>query len=517
MAFIGKKKKKKERKKASLERIFGKMLDRLSSKPRIGGLQITNGGLEYVFSEARPPRAFSVKFPVGALRDGRMQKREDFVAVAKKLHELADTEKKRKPIQVVVSLPAAAVYTQSFSVPNIDEERLEESAALNLQMLSPVPKDEAYLSFEVLNETQDKFELLGAFVEKKIVDDFRVALVESGFFPIAFEFPSRSLTRLIAKVSPQDGKPSLAMHVSSDGIDFFIVRNGALLFDYFRSWTSIQGSETAIQKDLFLSTIVSETQKVANFVLSHYKERLEKVHLMAPAMMNEIQGALTEKIGVSVQLLTLEDSALPAAWYVPLGASEREFKDGTREAVNLNNESARDIFFQEHSLSFLYFWRRLAGSVAVLFIAAFLLAYSFLEGQLGSLENQLQNSRAEADARELSTLKEKAESFNAIVADLGREPRKLNEWKTVLSEIGEAAKAGGVTVDRIGIISFSSPVAMIARAPDNSATLAFKTALSSRKGFSQVDVPLLSIHELEDGSVGFNVSFIVDPSALQSK
>lgn len=511
------KKEKNKKKKTSLDFFFGKLFDRLSSRPKIGGLQITNGGLEYVFSETTPPKAYSVKFPPGVLKDGRLQKRDEFIATAKKLYDLIDIDKKKKLAQVIVSLPATCVYTQGFSVPNIDEERLEESAALNLQMLSPVPKDEAYMSFEVIEESRDRFDLLGAFVEKKVVDDFREGLNRANFYSIAFEFPSQSLTRLMARVVPMDSKPSLATHVSSDGIDFFIIRNGSLLFDYFRSWASIQGSETTIQKELFMSTIVGETQKVANFVLSRYKDRLEKVYLMAPAMEAEIKSALTERVGVSVESLVLPNEKLPTVWYVPLGASAREFKDGKRDAINLNNESASDIFFQEHSLSFLYFWRRLASAVAVVFLAAFILAYSFLNGQLESLENQLENSQAQANAPELSELKTKAETFNAVVADLGREPRKLKEWQAILSTIGEIARAERVTIDRIGIISFDSPILMNARAPDNSATLAFKNALVSRKGFSQVDVPLLSIKELEDGSVGFTVSFVADVSALQGK
>src|SRR3989344_1027417 len=499
-----------KKKKTSLDFFFGKIFDRLSSRPKMGGLQVTNSGLSYVFSEAKPPKAYSVKFPPGTLKDGRMQKRDDFIAAGKKLYELIDTDRKKKPAQVIVSLPALTVYTQSFSVPNIDEERLEESAALNLQMLSPVAKDEAYMSFEVIEETRDKFDLLGAFVEKRLVDDFRNALQSANFYCIAFEFPSLSLTRLIGRTVPVDGKPALAMHVSSDGIDFFIVRNGALLFDYFRSWTSIQGSEATIQKELFMNTLVGETQKVANFVLSRYKDRLEKVYLMAPSMEEEIKSALSEKVGVSVSPLAIPDAGLPTVWYVPFGASAREFKDGKRDAINLNDESASDIFFQEHSLSFLYFWRQLASAAAVVLIAAYVLGYSFLNGHLVSLRGQFENSRSQANASELQALKEKADGFNATILDLSREPRKIAEWKIVLSEIGEIAKAERVTVERIGVVSFGAPVLMNARAPNNAATLAFKNALVARKGISKVDVPLLSIKELEDGSVGFTVSFLVD-------
>lgn len=492
------------------------LFDRLSSKPRVGGLFVTNGGLEYVLS-GKEPRAFAVKFPDGVVRDGRVQKIPELIVATKKLFELADTEHKRRPLQVVVSLPAADVYTQSFSVPNIDREKLEESAALNLQILSPVSKNDAYMSAEVIGETPDKYDLLGAFIEKKIVDGFREGFISAGFFPIAFEFPALSLTRLMKQSIMTDDHPSLVMHVSGDGVDFFIVKNSTLHFDYFRSWQSIQGAEIAIQKNLFISTIVAETQKVSNFVMSRFKEKLARVYLVTPAFQPEIVEALNGQLGITPIPLSISSMKLPPAWYVPLGASLREFKDPSFDGINLNNASASDIFFEEHSLSFLFFWRRISVLVGLFFLVAFLIAYSFLGEQLTALHVQLENSQSQTNAKELSELKEKAVEFNGIVAELAQNPRKIEEWAVVLSEVDRIAKQTGVTVDRLSITSFSAPVAMTARAPDNTSTLAFKKTLVARKGFSQVEVPLLSIRELEDSTIGFSVFFSIDITALQIK
>lgn len=498
------------------QNFFSRFLDRLSSKPRVAGVYLTNGGMEYVLS-GKEPKAFAVKFPDGVVRDGRLQKKEDFLATAKKLYELADYAHKRKSLQVVVSLPASGIYTQSFSVPNIDKEKLEESTLLNLQMLSPVSKDGAYMSAEIINETPDKYDLLGAFVEKKIVDDFRLALTAANFSPIAFEFPALSLTRLMKRFITPDDHASLVLHVSADGVDFFIVKKGTIYFDYFRSWTSVQGAEKSIQKDLFTSTIVSETQKVSNFVLSRFKERLEKVYLATPIFEPEITEALKNQIGAAVMPFSVPDVKLPAAWYPALGASMRDFKDPERDGINLNSSSASDIFFEQHSMSFLYFWRKLSVLTGVLFIAAFLIAYSFLGDQLSGLREQFENSRSQENSGELAELKEKALIFNNLIAELKAQPRQIEEWAKALSAISRIAKATNVTVDRISMTSLSAPIAMTARANDNNATIAFKNALAAEKGFSQVEIPLLSIRELEDRSTGFSVFFSIDVAALQEK
>jgi hypothetical protein len=495
---------------------FVAFLDTLSSRPVVAGIAVENGGLEYVL-QGKPPKTFAVKFPDGVVKEGRIQKRNEFIDAAKKLHALADTDHKKKPLQVVVSLPAADVYTQAFSVPNIDREKLEESMSLNLQMLSPVAKNDAYMSAEVIGETPDKYDLLGAFIERRVVDEFRDALREAGFFAIAFEFPALSVTRLMKAAVTSEDHPTLVLRVSGDGVDFFIVKNGTLHFNYFRSWSSIQGAGTAIQRDLFISTIVTETQKVSNFVMSRFKERLAKTYVATPLFEAEIIDAIQTQNGVPAQPLTIPSAGLPPSWYVPLGAALRDFADPETDGINLNASSASDIFFEEHAMRFLYFWRRLAVLIGVFFLAAFLIAYSFLGDQLARLEEQLANSKTQANAKELAELKAKAAEFNGLVAQLSVEPRKIDEWAVLLSELDRIAKLSNVTIDRLSITSFGAPIAMTARAPENSATLAFKNALALRKGISSVEVPLLSIRELEDRSVGFSVFFSVDVAEFQAK
>ena len=113
-------------------------------------------------------------------------------------------------MRVVVVLPAATVYTQSFDIPNVGEDKLIESADLNLQMISPMPKETAYMSFERLQETPDRYELLGAFAERALVDRYWDILSQAKFPPIVFEFPGLALTRLFRSI----GAPSRTLHFS---------------------------------------------------------------------------------------------------------------------------------------------------------------------------------------------------------------------------------------------------------------------------------------------------------------
>ena len=54
------------------------------------------------------------------------------------------------------------------------------TADLNVQMISPIAADEAYMSWHVLKETKDTYELLGVFAERKVVASMEVGNFGSG-------------------------------------------------------------------------------------------------------------------------------------------------------------------------------------------------------------------------------------------------------------------------------------------------------------------------------------------------
>ncbi|MEK7089671.1 MAG: hypothetical protein AAB920_02520, partial [Patescibacteria group bacterium] len=219
---------------------------RLTSEPRVGGLHISDSALLYAEIYGGLKTA-GVKLPPGVVMDGKILDPAQFRIALKQLHTAIDSNEK-KTIPVAVVLPTAGIYTQSFTTPNVGRERLQESALLNLQMISPMATDTSYMSWQLMQETPDQFELLGAFTEKKFVDDFRVLLEEAHLSPVVFEFSSLALSRLVALVGGGDVRPALLLQISSDGLNFSILRNNGLYFDYFRSWKSIHCSERHIMR-----------------------------------------------------------------------------------------------------------------------------------------------------------------------------------------------------------------------------------------------------------------------------
>ena len=96
-------------------------------------------------------------------------------------------------------------------------------------MISPISLEKAYSDWQVVNpDINHQKEILGAFAEKVIVDDYDRILRESGFLPVAFEFPAFSLTRLVKELGPaiDMDKSYLLVNVSTDGLNFLITKKG---------------------------------------------------------------------------------------------------------------------------------------------------------------------------------------------------------------------------------------------------------------------------------------------------
>ena len=324
------------------------LLERLSSPPKVGGLQISNSAIRFVLINKGKSQATALRLTPGTIKEGRVQDRNAFITALNNLHQIIIPDQLEKEIRVIVTLPAELVYTKSFSVPNIDKKILKESAQLNLKMISPIPVNNAYTSWQIISETNNSYELLGAFAEKAIVNEFLDILEEAKFFPMAFEFPALALTRVVNKTITLKSKPVLVFHLSSDGLNLSILKNGALYFDYFRSWQSIQGDQRQITKSAFEEVLINEVQKVINFNLSRFKENLGQVILSAPGFENEVKTLLENQFQLEIMPLQVRSFAsLDPQMLVALGSALRGLVERSKDIlISLSPISSVEEFYR---------------------------------------------------------------------------------------------------------------------------------------------------------------------------
>ncbi|MDP3974878.1 MAG: PilN domain-containing protein, partial [Candidatus Jorgensenbacteria bacterium] len=482
-------------------------LEWLSSTPKVGALHLQGTTFAYLRLDGAT-EAFSVKVEPGSVQGGKIVDRARVLAALVELRtHVGGGAGKKEEARVVVVMPSEPVYTQGVSIPNVGKERLEESASLNLQMVSPVGQGGAYMHYELLEEIEDHYELLAAFIEKRVVDEFRAVLEEAGFSPIIFEFSSLSLARLMERTLGPRDYATLGFYLSSDGLEFFIVKKGKLHFSYFHSWTSIQGNAREISRELFDEVVTREVQKVVNFSLGKFKERPREVVLVAQGLEEEMKTLLTSRFELPVVTLEVGGGFTPP-WYVVLGAALRGKSDlGRDTSINLASLSSGERLFQEQTLGFVKLWRNMVGGVLILFLLFFGGSAYFLSRTARNVALQLAEFTARFNASELSELTTRADEFNALVASISAVADARVPWHTMLRTLEKVMRGEQVTLDRIEVSGKGGGVTLIARAPSNDRLLTFKNTLAGTPGFTNVNLVVAQITTLEDNSVGFTVTF----------
>jgi hypothetical protein len=487
---------------------FSNLLQKLSTEPTIGGLVFGDAVIQYI-SLGPVPKAASVRLPPGVIREGRIIDKEKLLISLKSLRGLIDSEKKSRTLSVVLSLPTAPVYTQSFQIPNVGSEKISESAILNLKMLSPIPEDSAYLTFQLLGENTDHYEMLGAVAEKHDVDSFKEVLEQAGFTAIVSEFTSLSLARAVATNLGAKDQSSVILYVSSDGLQLLIVRGGGLYFTYFRSWLSIQGEARQISKEVFENAVNQEMQKVLNFALSRFRENITQIFLLAPGMETQIDQFLETRFGLKVESLVLPGWSLTPHWYAALGAAMRGKMDRSEDAfLSLSKHTAIELFKHEQALNFIVLWRNILGGVLAIFVILYGGTAYFLNQEVQTLSSNLAIFRITSQEKDLQELKNKANVFNQLVGTL-KEARGATggQWSVFVKRIGELATAGGVRSIRVEASSFSGLLTVTGQAGSVDAITNFKNVLSAAPDIKEVNLNITKISQLNEGTFNFEISF----------
>jgi hypothetical protein len=485
-------------------------LEKLSSKPRIDGLQLSEGSLEYAYLEYGQPKTAALRLPPGVFKKNKLEQPDQLLEALKQIHQAVMPDEPNKILRVTLVLPASMVYVQSFNVPNVGEERLKETATLNLQMISPISVSQANMSAQVISETPDRYEMLGAFADKNIVNQIKDILIQAGFAPVAFEFPALSITRLIRESATPGQKSALTFQVSSEGIDLFILKNGELYFDYFRSWESIQGEDRSISREVFDGVVTDEARKVINFSLSRFNETPAQALIIAPGFEAQIGGILEKNFNLKAVPLAL--NGITPVFYAALGAAFRGKlevgKDGDLKVINLGGESLMRTIYNEQILNFIALWRNITAGVFAVLLLVFIFAASFLVSQYKGLSTQLTDFSAITNQKELADLVGKTEEFNSLVAAVRTVRSSVPPWYEVLNHLEKVSSANSIKITSMDISSLSAPVSAFGTAADYNAALAFKNALSADPSFINVNMPLTQITPVPNSnSVSFNITF----------
>ena len=130
---------------------------------------------------------------------------------------------------VVCSVPEAKSFIRLLQIPKMPEAEIDSAIPYELEQDIPIPVDQVYLDWQIINELPDKLELLVAASSKEYIDTLVETLHLAKLVPLAMEIGSQATARaLIGKENLS--KSVLVVDIGAQQTSFIIVDQGNLIY-----------------------------------------------------------------------------------------------------------------------------------------------------------------------------------------------------------------------------------------------------------------------------------------------
>ncbi|MBI2506823.1 MAG: hypothetical protein HYW00_01660 [Candidatus Colwellbacteria bacterium] len=474
---------------------FSKLLEKIYPQPAIGGLEINDSVIRLVQFKGNTPLVRAYELPQGVVGGGELKDKARLMPLLKELARVSGG--KRKPA-LVLTVSSNTVFVQTFNLPAMARENLEEAAELNARMISPLKQGEFYYGWQKISEDEPgkPIRLLAAFASHKIVNDFVYSLEEAGFSLVSVEFTSLSLIReLKRKGAIEPRKPYLVVEIRPEGMTFILAFGDQLLFHSFEDWGNIaEGGK--IKTEEFLTVLARGVNNVSGFYTAHWGGLVNDLIFINLSLGDGIKERFKDK---TVTLFTAEE-AMPA-----LGAAIRPMLEDGEKQINLLGTSSSDVFRQNRALAFVALWRNILAATFGFLLLLSLGADIFLR-QLNLKTTEVNAFTLNEPAhQELSGLKDKASRFNQLTV-LFKEVKQRESKIGGVAELVNNLAGTEIKISRFYIPSPDAPISVSGSALNEQAAIAFKNRLANEKSFTGVELPLSTITPETGGRVSFVIS-----------
>lgn len=497
----------------ALETFFERMLSLLRIRPIASGLEVSDQVLRLVYRQKKVWNMEAIRLAPGIMEKGKVLDMPALIAALRELKSRVTGVLAKKKINVVVSLSSVNIYSQVFTLPIMEGKEFEKAIELNVQMASPVDISHDYFGWQVLgrDEVSLRSEIAAAFVDRTIVDNVAQALYAADFITVGIESRALALARVLCEkgAGVDVGKSYVLLDIDNVGIDFLIIRNGKLYFEYATPWNDLADDKGQITTERFTEALDSSLRQVVNFYTQHWTDPLAAVILSAAAFKEEAESAVTAALSLPVLPLALNAGFdLAPEWYIAFGGGLRGLNaKNMSEEINLSGDKVIDVFHQEWLLAFFSVWRILIPSILALLLIVLIVTDNFLFTVRLNLESQSSFALHGSQASALTALTASSTAFNQSVALVANAEGQINRNYLLIADINTIAAANGITVNNISFQSAGTPILLAGTASAATQINTFKGGIQNDSHFGAVTLPLENIQQNGSGGYSFSMSF----------
>ncbi|MFC1629920.1 type IV pilus assembly protein PilM [Patescibacteria group bacterium] len=249
-------------------------------KPKAFGLDISDSSFKIANLKKKGGSLGLASFGISKIKEGIIEggeiKNEKAARDVIKKSLQTVSGKKIKTDYVVASLPEEKSFLQVIQMPLMKEEELEKSVYFEAENHIPLPVNEVYLDWQIVQPIYDHLDHLDVLIvafPKKIVDSYVRLLRNSGLKIKALEIESSATTRALIKnmVSPH---PVLLIDLGANATGFMIFSGYSLRFTSFSPISSNQFTKV-IADSLSLTFKEAEGVKIKHGLSKKYKIKIK--------------------------------------------------------------------------------------------------------------------------------------------------------------------------------------------------------------------------------------------------
>ncbi len=492
---------------------FQKLLSLLRISVYPDGLEVNDQVLRLAYLYRNAWQMETIRLAPGIMEKGVIKDKPAFAAALQELRsKLPAAKRKKRILNVFVAMSSVNMYSQVFTLPVMEGEDFDKAIELNVQMISPVDISHAYFGWQLLSrdEATLRSEIATAFADKAIVDGMTETLYAAGFVAVGVESRALALARALREkgAGMEKGKSYLLTDVDGTGIDFLVIRNGNLYFEYATPWAGIADEKGQITFEKFKDALASSTRQVLNFYSQHWPDPLAGVILSTVAFGSEAVEAIQTSSSLPVVPFALAmDQQISPEWLVAFGCALRGLHTDLKDKeINLSGGGAMDAFYEERAVDFFAFWRVIIPVVLGCLVIILALADNFLGATKANIESSAGFIQPGNELAQIATFTASSMAFNQSVALVAGAEAQVSRNYLMIEDINTTAAANGITVSHISFQSADTPILVAGTALSETQIGAFRNAIQSDPHFGTVNLPLLNIQQSGSGYT-FSMAF----------
>jgi len=500
----------------AIKSLYQRILSSLRIRIYADGLEISDQVLRLAYLDGDTWKMEAVRLAPGTMDKGKINDAPAFDAALRELRSKVPAMKgTKKKMNIFVALSSVNMYSQVFTLPSMEGGDFEKAVNLNVQMLAPMDITKAYFGWQVVGRDEKtlRSEIAVAFADKETVNEITQALYTAGFIIVGIESRALAVVRALReKGGAIDQERSyLLIDIDNSGIDFLIVRNGKLYFEYMNPWTDIADEKGQMSVVKFEETLSASVRQVFNFYSQHWPEPLADIILSAVAFEAEARHAIADlsaALPVIPLTLTIGQEISPE-WLVAFGCGLRGLHSYLRDKeINLSGSGATDTFYDERMFDFLALWRVLIPVVLGCFIIMYGIADYLLIATTNSIESSPAFAQQAGEVSDVAALEASSTAFNQSITLIASAEGQINKNYRMIADINTVATANSVTVNNISFPAANAPILVAGTAATPDQISAFKNAIQSDPHFGVVSLPLANVQQ-SGGVYTFSMTFLL--------